>query len=79
MHILGLTSFVELVLFQVINGKDVPNWKEGLLFTNTSRHTWLDIPKRITSVGRELNALGMEGGRGVSLDEGRARSVNGSR
>lgn len=78
-HISDLTSLFELVLFKLLNGEDVPYGKEGLLFAETGRHTWLDISKDIASVGQELKALDTEGVRMVSLDEATAWSVNGSR
>ncbi|OGE56666.1 hypothetical protein PENARI_c003G08871 [Penicillium arizonense] len=78
-HISDLTSLFELALFKVLNGEDVPYGKEGVLFAETGRHTWLDISKAIASVGQELKALDTEGVRIVSLDEATAWSVNGSR
>ncbi|OQD82120.1 hypothetical protein PENANT_c023G10132 [Penicillium antarcticum] len=77
-HISDLTSLFEIVLFKVRTGEHVPDGKEGLLFAETGRHTWLDISKDIASVGKELKVLDSEGVHNVSLDEATAWSVNGN-
>ncbi|KAJ5771400.1 uncharacterized protein N7511_003451 [Penicillium nucicola] len=78
-HISDLTLLFEIVLFKILNGEQVPYGKEGLLFAETGRHTWLDISQGIALVGQQLNILDTEGVRSVSLDEATAWSVNGSR
>ncbi|KAF7596850.1 hypothetical protein BBP40_012450 [Aspergillus hancockii] len=78
-HIADLVTLFELLLVKVLNGSDdVPYGAKGILFSETGRHTWMDVSKGIAAVGLELGLLNTDEVRSVPLSEAATWAANGT-
>ncbi|KAH7002285.1 hypothetical protein EDB80DRAFT_720351 [Ilyonectria destructans] len=50
-HVEDLAALYEMILGRVLAGEDVPAGRDGLIFTETGYHHWLDVSKMINDVG----------------------------
>lgn len=67
-HIEDLASLYELVLANVLAGKDIPSNKKGLYFNENGHHSWREISERVAKTGKELGYLPSDEVRELPLD-----------
>lgn len=56
-HIADLAPLYEILLRAVLEGKELAYGTQGIYFSETSEHTWLDLAEGIAKAGFELGVL----------------------
>ncbi|KAF2194063.1 NAD(P)-binding protein [Zopfia rhizophila CBS 207.26] len=69
-HIDDLTELYGVVLQRIVEGKSMPSGKEGILFSETGRHSWGEVAKNVAEVGAKLGKLNTTKVKSVSMDDG---------
>ncbi|KAF7535574.1 hypothetical protein G7Z17_g13180 [Cylindrodendrum hubeiense] len=54
-HVEDLAALYEVILGRILAGEAVPVGRDGLFFTETGYHDWLDVSKAINDVGVRLD------------------------
>jgi nucleoside-diphosphate-sugar epimerase len=68
-HIDDLAVLYELILSKVIGGEQVPSGEKGIFFSETGRHSWVDVSREIAKAGVEVGALSTDEVKIISLKE----------
>lgn len=77
-HIDDLTNMYELLISQILSGEAIQSGTQGIYFTETGEHSWLEVSKAVAKAGRELGILDTEEIQRLSLEEAADKWVDGN-
>ncbi|KAH7159659.1 hypothetical protein B0J13DRAFT_110385 [Dactylonectria estremocensis] len=78
-HVEDLAALYEVILGRILSGKSVPVGRDGLFFTETGYHSWVDVSKRINEVGVQMGAWEAAEPVSISIDDAAERWMGGDR
>ncbi|RSL68253.1 hypothetical protein CEP53_002609 [Fusarium sp. AF-6] len=79
-HITDLAELYKVMILRILQDENVPSGREGLFFTETGYHSWLDVAKLIGEVGVSRGVLKSADPRSITVEEAAQRwkkSTNG--
>jgi len=68
-HIADVVLLYEIILNNVLTGKDIPNGEKGIYFSGTGVHRWLDVSQKVIDAVHELGKSKTQTVKSVSLEE----------
>ncbi|CAG9988711.1 unnamed protein product [Clonostachys byssicola] len=71
-----LADLFELLLWRLLAGESLPYGRRGIYFSNTGRHTWLEVAQAIGVVGHRLGFLKNAQPKSIELSEIARREFN---
>lgn len=77
-HIDDLANMYKLLISKILNGETIRSGKQGIYFTETDEHSWLEVSKAVAKAGRELGVLDTEEVQSLSLEEAADKWVGGN-
>ncbi|KAH7143668.1 hypothetical protein EDB81DRAFT_501355 [Dactylonectria macrodidyma] len=76
-HIEDLAALYDVLLARILAGGDVPVGRDGLFFTETGYHSWLDVSKTISEVGVRLGTWETAQPVSISIEDAAERWMGG--
>ncbi|KAI3058765.1 hypothetical protein CBS147353_10658 [Aspergillus niger] len=77
-HINDLTELYELLISKVLGGEVIASGKQGIYFTETGEHTWMEVSNAVAKAGHKLGILQTEDVESLTLEQAADKWVGGN-